>query len=396
MKNNPIVKIVGLAALCCGVVGIYFVSCGTKKSTDDTTTSTPADAGTGGALTTGQTKVSTVDTAYGATCDKVTRDVSSCKAAREALGLTGDWLSFSCAVELSLADASKSAVTSYASATYVVLKSVGLPDHLSNYYPTSGNYTFTSNSKSYTGTYSSMYSAYTTTYPNPNTLSQQSYTAYIPINPVATSHATMAMGAVGFAIDGSALFSTLAANTDNIFAEAGSFDKCQGHPEQLGQYHYHTEPYTISYQDTNLIGVMRDGYFVYGRYDNGGTTELDVSSKTSDAYIYGGHTGTAPTTGTGSRFHYHATKHYGCYHRTIGASPTVYADDGNVTVDGTDPCTGPTSGGTKVTAYFVSGHGNGGTFATLPTPTDATAMKNTTAAIRYYYGSVAGDCAACK
>lgn len=59
---------------------------------------------------------------------------------------------------------------------------------------------------------------------------------------------------------------------------------------------------------------MRDGFFIYGRYDYGSSTDVDVSNTSSNEYIYGGHVGTAPTTGTGSRFHYHATKFLGCYH----------------------------------------------------------------------------------
>jgi hypothetical protein len=189
------------------------------------------------------------------------------------------------------------------------------------------------------------------------------------------------------------IYNSLASSTDNIFAEAGSFDQCQGHPDSSSKYHYHSEPYGISYQDSNLIGVMRDGYFVYGRYDHSSTTDIDVTNASSDAYIYGGHVGTVPTSGTGNVFHYHATKAYGCYHRS---GNTIYADDGNVTVDGSNPCTGPTSGGTPVTAYFLTGHGNGGTFMTVPTAADNSGtMTNHTVATRKYYGSVAGSCTGC-
>lgn len=94
-----------------------------------------------------------------------------------------------------------------------------------------------------------MYSAYTTTYNDPNTNAQQSFVMYIPISPSTSTHATQSMGPVGISIDGVPIYNNLAATTDNIFAEAGSFDQCQGHPsaENNGTYHYHSEPYAISY-----------------------------------------------------------------------------------------------------------------------------------------------------
>src|SRR4051812_39198947 len=56
-----------------------------------------------------------------------------------------------------------------------------------------------------------------------------------------------------------------------------------GHPQGTGIYHYHSEPYALSYDDGNFIGVMRDGYAIYGRKDADGTYP------TVD--MYGGHTG---------------------------------------------------------------------------------------------------------
>lgn len=353
-----------------------------------------SSSGSTRAINANLTTVGTV-TVTGGSCTKTTRDTSSCQSARTALGLSGDWLSFSCNVVLGLANASLASVTTYASATYVTVTAVGLPDHKSNFYSTSGTYSFTANSYTVTGNYADMNKSFTPSFPNPNTTAQQSYVFYIPISPVSTTHASMAMGPVGVAIDGTPIYNNLAANSDNIFAEAYSFDECQGHPANGGTYHYHSEPYAISYQDSNLVGVMRDGYFIYGRYDYNGSTDLDVSNTSSTAYIYGGHVGASPTTGTGNVFHYHATKNRGCYHRNT-AGTTVYADDGNITVNGTNPCSGPTAGGTDTTVYFMSGHGNGGTFATPPTATDNSGtMLNATPATRSYYGSVAGTCTGC-
>lgn len=339
---------------------------------------------------------SSISTAFGGTCVQLTRDVSSCKSSREDLGLSDDWLSFSCNVELGLADSSKNSVTSYDSATYITVTFTGVPAHPSNFFPSSGSYSFDANDYTVTGDYTDRYEDYTPTSANPNTLAQQSFVLYIPKSPSSSTHANKGLGVTGVTIDGIPIYSSLASGSDNIFKEAGSFDQCQGHPDSSSKYHYHSEPYSVNYQSSNVIGIMRDGYFIYGRYDYGGSTDLDTSNTSSDEFIYGGHVGTVPSTGTGSVFHYHVVYAKGCDHRTTDGS-TIYADDGNYTTDSaTNPCTGPTTGGTTVEVYFLSGFGNGGIFMTVPTASDNSGtMKNSTAASRSYYGSMAGDCTGC-
>jgi hypothetical protein len=62
-------------------------------------------------------------------------------------------------------------------------------------------------------------------------------------------------------------------------------------------YHYHSEPYSISYNDSNFIGVFRDGYPLYGRKD------MDGSTPTVDAY--GGHTTVTADSPSTPVYHYH-------------------------------------------------------------------------------------------
>ena len=144
-------------------------------------------------------------------------------------------------------------------------------------------------------------------------------------------------GAEGMAIDGVVIFDSAAGGTDNIFAEAGSFDECGGHPDQSGTYHYHAEPYSISYDDARLIGVMRDGFFLYGRHDADGSTPGSLAAQQAAGagsgnlvYVYGGHTGTAPVASDTSAFHYHVTEWEGCYDETGGGNGpgSKVADDG--------------------------------------------------------------------
>jgi hypothetical protein len=315
---------------------------------------------------------------------------------RTALGLSGNWLSFSCNVVLGLATSNGTTTTTYADAAYVTVTTYDLPDHTSNYYPSSGSYSFTANSTTISGDYSSMYTAYTTSFPDPSTISQQSITMNIPLTASYSGSQTMSVGMVGIAIDGVGIYNSQANETDNIFAEAGSFDTCQGHPAD-GQYHYHNEPYAISYDDNNLIGVMRDGYWVYGRKDYDGTipgsiANLEAGGTTSTIYKYGGHTGTDPVSDSGSTFHYHLTEWSGCYDESSGVKS---GDDGQtndtLNTGGTGTCSGSWG---WVDAWFLTGHGNGGVFASVPSGLNGQTPSQSTVGIRYYYGTP-GTCSGC-
>lgn len=376
---------------------------GADPDTDSTGTSTGAGTTTGGQ--TGSTRTldayttqgASVTTDYGGSCTTLVRDTRSCQSAREALGLSGNWLKFSCNVVIGLANSSNASVTSLSSATYITLTAVDLPDHPSNYFPTSGTYSFTANGVSVTGNYSSLYSAYSPSFPNPGTIGSQSYVMFLPIA-TTSSHSAMGGGPAGLAINGVAIFGAGAANQDNIFAEAGSFDQCQGHPAGTA-YHYHSEPYAISHDDNALIGVMKDGYFVYGRRDYDGSTpgsrtQLIAAGgvASSTLYQYGGHVGPDPLTGTGNVFHYHLTEWKGCYHES---GRDKLSDDGATYDDGVNSPVITACGGTWVDAWFIGGHGNGGVFETNVTAlSSGQTPSQRTAGARYFYGTP-GPCTGC-
>jgi hypothetical protein len=392
---------------------------GSEAATGGDDGGTPAESGSPEASTTRTLTAfttangTTVPTGFGTatgTCAQLTRDTSSCQAARTALGLSGNWLSFSCNVVEGLATSSQAATTSLASATYVSLTTSNLPDFASKYYPTTGSYDFTANGYTVTGTFDSLYSAFTTAFPDPNSTAAQTVTMYVPLSPAAAAAESQTMngmngGAEGLAIDGVVIFDSAAGGTDNIFAEAGSFDECGGHPDQSGTYHYHAEPYSISYDDDHLIGVMRDGFFLYGRRDADGSTpgslavQQAAGAGTSNlVYVYGGHTGTAPVATDTGAFHYHATEWKGCYDETGGGSGpgSKVADDGSsYDSSGTfDTPATTTCGGSWVDGWFLTGHGNGGAFAMVPTGLAGQSPSQTTAAVRYFYGTP-GPCTHC-
>lgn len=208
-------------------------------------------------------------------CYKLTRDTSSCQASRTAQGLSGFWLKFSCRVTLTK------------SGSNVTITTDGQPDHKSPY--------FGSSHACYQSGFPSGRSA------NPNTLAAQSISVTVPYSPSAsagTVGTAMSMGVVGVAINGVAIFSNAAAPGDDIYDEVATFDKCEGHPAGT-KYHYHIEPTTATDNDDNFIGVMRDGFPVYGRAEYGG------GSPTLNKATGGGHQGLTADSPSSSVYHYH-------------------------------------------------------------------------------------------
>jgi hypothetical protein len=217
-------------------------------------------------------------------CPVLTRNTSGCSSSRT--GLSGYWLKFSCNVTLSV---SNGVVTATAH---------GQPDYKSSYYPTTDAcYEIWSGDNAH----------------NPYDLSSQNYTLYFPSStPAAPTGSGTSMSnhsVVGLAVNGVPIYGNFAAPGDDIYFEAVSFDRCQGHPESAGQYHYHAEPNVITNDDANFVGVMRDGYPIYGRKDADGTYP------TLDSF--GGHSGTTPDSTT-SVYHYHVNQQTSTNSGTLG------------------------------------------------------------------------------
>jgi hypothetical protein len=226
-------------------------------------------------LTASTTPTSTVSASG---CAVLDRDTSGCEGDRA--GLTGFWLDFSCRISLTLNGTTVRAVTD------------GLPDHLSNYFPDSDP----------------CHEDYTGAIQNPNFIASHTHTFDFPTAP--DTAATAMMGAVvGMAVDGVGIFANFAAPGDDIYTEAATFDRCGGHPQMAGMYHYHSEPLAISNDDSRLVGVLRDGYPIYGRRD------ADGSLPTLDAQ--GGHTGTTPHSTT-PVYHYHVNEQTSTNPGTLG------------------------------------------------------------------------------
>ncbi len=181
--------------------------------------------------------------------------------------------------------------------SYITIKTSGVPDHKSVYYPV-GNALY----EAFTGTTFGG----NTFVKNPNTIVTQTLTFKIPVSAqVATTHAATPLGPIGVALNGVPLYNQYAGpNNQVLTGEIASFDKYYGHPQQTGQYHYHVEPLyltTIKSVKSGLMGFLLDGFPVYGPQEENGSV---VTSSIVDAYH--GHTHATLDYPNGI-YHYHFT-----------------------------------------------------------------------------------------
>lgn len=152
----------------------------------------------------------------------------------------------------------------------VVLGTTDLPDHVSPYWG--------QGHARYEAPHSGMQV-------NPHKIGTQNITLRVPASPAeAASPSDTPLGPMGVAINGVVLFNQYAAGRQPLTSEVVSFDRLNGHPNQQDQYHYHLEPLWLTRSSSSRpIGVLLDGFPVYGPRDSGGQTPsgLDVCNGTS-------------------------------------------------------------------------------------------------------------------
>lgn len=142
------------------------------------------------------------------------------------------------------------------------------------------------------------------------------------------------LGRIGVVLNGAQLFNdyenmerSVVALDDNVTHDHASFvDDCNGHPLQgLDGYHYHgvptciTEKVDTAGQHSVMIGVLEDGFPVYGPQDESG--EIITSAQLDEC---SGHFGPTPEFPSGI-YHYHLTQDVApysvdCYHGEVDAA----------------------------------------------------------------------------
>jgi hypothetical protein len=183
----------------------------------------------------------------------------------------------------------------------VTLRTNDLPDHKSPYWGTS--------SANYESPHAGMQV-------NPHLIASQNLTFRIPSSPsAAAATSDTPLGPIGISVNGVVFFNQYAAMRQPLTSEIVSFDKYNGHPSPSNQYHYHFEPVSITASSrSRLIGVLLDGFPVYGPIDSDGTTPSGLDA-------CNGHTGATPEFTSGI-YHYHTTTAVpyisGCFRGTAG------------------------------------------------------------------------------
>ncbi|MCP9236283.1 YHYH protein [Lewinella sp. JB7] len=125
-----------------------------------------------------------------------------------------------------------------------------------------------------------------------------SYTLTVPASPVkANSSSATGLGPIGMAVSGAMIYDDQEGPNVPLDNAISSFDYSAAHTGPQS-YHYHLEPKAFSDDDDKLVGIISDGFFIYGRKCNAtGTypTDLDES---------GGHTSITQHT-LEEEYHYH-------------------------------------------------------------------------------------------
>jgi len=181
-------------------------------------------------------------------------------------------------------------VTVTVSGTNYIFKTSSLPTYKSYYW---GSTSTLYENAFYSNTTGSNYG-------NPNKILTQNYTITVPIQNTTTTAPSAALGTIGVATNGIALYNDYAAPGDTLATEYYTFDTAQGHPTNTGSYHYHVEPPKITNTDSALVGIAMDGYLIFGKKHDtttSGLTSFSLAGTTSSTKCVGsGLNTTLPTT----------------------------------------------------------------------------------------------------
>lgn len=126
-----------------------------------------------------------------------------------------------------------------------------------------------------------------------------SYMLTVSASPeLASSSSSTGLGAIGIAVSGAMIYNDEEGPNVPIDNAISSLDYNGAHTGPQS-YHYHLEPKAWSDDDDNLIGIMSDGFFLYGRK----CTSTD--DYPSDLDSSGGHTSTTKYDTDDDSYHYH-------------------------------------------------------------------------------------------
>lgn len=160
---------------------------------------------------------------------------------------------------------------------------------------------------------------------NPNGISEQSITFEVPLNPRRTAQPSCVGGEVGILKSGVASFNAVDAGGRDAEAYETQ-DRCDGHPQNSGLYHYHAVSSCVLAKldsgtgQSKLVGWAFDGFGIYGPRGADGQTltnaELDECHGITSKVVFNGKKQRI--------YHYVATDEYpyavGCFRGTSGVT----------------------------------------------------------------------------
>lgn len=189
----------------------------------------------------------------------------------------------------------------------VVLESTGIPNHASPYWSSTNERTIngpmgTQTTAAEAVDHPLFVAPTVTTYDQmaPGNIDDfnGSFSLTVPASPeLAGSTSATGLGAIGMAISGAMIYNDEEGPGVALEDAAQSLDFNGAHTGPQS-YHYHLEPISFSDDDENLVGIISDGFFIYGRKCSSTgdyPTDLDES---------GGHTSTTQHS-TDAEYHYH-------------------------------------------------------------------------------------------
>jgi hypothetical protein len=162
---------------------------------------------------------------------------------------------------------------------------------------------------------------------NPNAIRPQTVLLTLPAVPVpAAASSCLPMGPIGIALSGAAIFSALDAQGRDAPAHEIQ-DRCNGHPEPRGQYHYHDlspcldDHAGAAGRHSDLVGYALDGFGLYGRFGDDGKALTNADLDACHGHTHGVAWNGAPR----AIYHYHVTREYpytlGCFRGTVAQRP---------------------------------------------------------------------------
>lgn len=145
----------------------------------------------------------------------------------------------------------------------------------------------------------------------PGGIRSGSYTLTVSNSPeLATTTSATGLGAIGISVTGAPIFNDQERANEPLDANTASgFDYAGGHVGP-GGYHYHIESSdvpentSLSFDDESLVGIMADGFLIYGRKCN------SISDHPSDLDASGGHTSATQHSDGEEFYHYHIINEY--------------------------------------------------------------------------------------